>query len=422
LNNVSSIGGNLEIEGNNSLAGLNGLEALTSIGGQLWIMSNHSLDSLSGLDNVTSIGKDMLIYSNGDLDDLTGLESLTSLGGILTIHDNDALTSLAGLENIDDGSITHLQIYNNISLSTCHVQSICEYLASPNGAVTIRDNAAGCSSAPEIADQCGFTLQCLPFGNYYFLNQTDIDSFQANYSGCTEMMGNVYISGDDITDLEGLNSVTSIGKRLWIEASHQLTSLEGLSGLTQVGEHLWIENNNGLIDLAGLENLAQIGGYITIMANTSLTSLSGMDNIETGSIIDVTIWENSSLTYCAVESICDFIASPDISITFQQNAPGCNSLNEVFNACMTGLNEGNDTENQFSIIPNPSSTRIMIETSSATPGYQIFIFNLNGQEVISQQITEHVKIIDIGHLPGGVYFVRMTGEKTTGVEKLIKID
>jgi hypothetical protein len=46
--------------------------------------------------------------------------------------------------------------------------------------------------------------------------------------------------------------------------------------------------------------------------------------------------------------------------------------------------------------------------------------NLNGQELISRLITEPKTIIDISTLPSGIYFVRVTGEKTVEVGKFIK--
>ena len=45
---------------------------------------------------------------------------------------------------------------------------------------------------------------CLPEG-ITFTTQEQIDSFQINYPGCTEIEGDVQICGNDITNLNGLN-------------------------------------------------------------------------------------------------------------------------------------------------------------------------------------------------------------------------
>jgi hypothetical protein len=154
LDNVTSIGGNLRITSNAALTGLTGLDNVTSIVENLRIYMNAALTSLSGLDNVTSIGDNLRISSNAALTDLTALNNVTSIGGELGISENDALTGLAGLDNIDAGTITELSIYNNISLSTCEVKSVCNYLASPNGAIDIHDNAAGCNTQEEVVEAC----------------------------------------------------------------------------------------------------------------------------------------------------------------------------------------------------------------------------------------------------------------------------
>jgi hypothetical protein len=51
---------------------------------------------------------------------------------------------------------------------------------------------------------------CLPEG-IIFTSQEQIDNFQTNYPGCTEIMGTVLIEGNNITDLNGLNVITSVG-------------------------------------------------------------------------------------------------------------------------------------------------------------------------------------------------------------------
>jgi len=170
--------------GNPALTSLTGLNNLTSIGGILQMTDNNSLPSLSGLENLTSIGGDVMIGSyydgnsyNDSLTSLTGLDNVTSIGGYLAIAHNIALTSLLALDNIDGGSINGLHIRENNSLSTCEAQSVCDYLASPNGDIEIHSNAPGCNSPEEVEEACGivginrlqaagFRLQVFPNPSY----------------------------------------------------------------------------------------------------------------------------------------------------------------------------------------------------------------------------------------------------------------
>jgi len=69
-----------------------------------------------------------------------------------------------------------------------------------------------------------FSQPCLPEG-ITFTTQAQIDSFQINYPNCTEIEGDVEINGDDITNLNGLNVLTSIGGYLFIGDNDALISL-----------------------------------------------------------------------------------------------------------------------------------------------------------------------------------------------------
>jgi len=151
----------LTVHGNNALTSLTGLEGLTSIGGRLSFDNNDALTNLTGLDNLTSIGGGLIIGStfhsyvgNPALTSLTGLDNVSSIGGSLFIYGNNALTSLTGLNSIAANSITDLTIINNDSLSTCEVQSICDYLESPSGDIEIHDNATGCNDQQEVEAAC----------------------------------------------------------------------------------------------------------------------------------------------------------------------------------------------------------------------------------------------------------------------------
>ena len=283
LDNLTSIGGGLFFC-YIALVNLAGLEGLTSIDGNLWISDTQNLTNLTGLENLTSFGGSIYIYDNNSLVAVTGLENLTSIGGVLSISGNSSLTSLSGLANIDAGTIENISIWNNNSLSECHIQSICDYLAAPNGTIKIYNNAPGCNNPPEIAQACGNTMPCLPYGHYYFTTQNEIDNFQFNYPGCAQLEGDVSISGNDITNLYGLDSVTSIAGNLLIRSNDSLTILTGLEGLASIGGNLHIKYNHALSE-------------------------------------------------CDIQSICDYLAGPYGAVYISYNAPGCNSKWEVEDAC-----------------------------------------------------------------------------------------
>lgn len=66
---------------------------------------------------------------------------------------------------------------------------------------------------------------CLPEG-ITFTTQAQIDSFQINYPGCTEIEGFVQVMGDKISNFDSLIGLTSIGGLgLWIIECPSLGSL-----------------------------------------------------------------------------------------------------------------------------------------------------------------------------------------------------
>ena len=68
--------------------------------------------------------------------------------------------------------------------------------------LTVIAAAIGCSFV--------FPQPCLPEG-ITFTTQAQIDSFQINYPGCSEIMGTVVIEGPIINNLDGLNVLTAVG-------------------------------------------------------------------------------------------------------------------------------------------------------------------------------------------------------------------
>jgi len=85
---------------------------------------------------------------------------------------------------------------------------------------------------------------------------------------------------------------------------------------------------------------------------------------------------------------------------------------------IAGINE--QQESRLSIYPNPATDKITIETSAIPTKSQLSIMNLSSQEILTRQITEPKTQIDISNLPSGVYFVRLTNDKSVEVGKFIK--
>jgi hypothetical protein len=88
-----------------------------------------------------------------------------------------------------------------------------------------------------------FCQPCLQKG-ITFYSQQQIDSFQINFPACTEIEGDVTIDDgfpvNNITNLNGLNALTSIDGNLTIRNMDLLPDLSGLYNLVSIGGSLWI--------------------------------------------------------------------------------------------------------------------------------------------------------------------------------------
>jgi hypothetical protein len=286
---------------------------------------------------------------------------------------------------------------------------------------------------------------CLPQG-IEFKFQTQIDSFQINYPNCTEIDGDVIISWNNyITNLNGLSVLTSIGGNLIISYTTALTSLNGLENLISIGQSLSIGQNAALTSLTGLENLTSIGGDLHLMMNDtlqslsglvgltsiggglaifmnlSLNSLSGLDNINAGSITDLYIYQNASLSICDVKSVCAYLANPSGIISIFSNATGCSNQEEVHLDCTFGIDEKGSSEYPLNIYPNPASTAITISTPTIPKkNTTLTIYNINGQAIITRQITDDITVFDVSGLSQGVYFVKVSNDRTVMVDDFVK--
>lgn len=392
VENLTTIGGNLQLILNESLPDLTGFSSLTSIGNDFILgrspssgisYGNPLLTNLVGLENLTSIGGKLDITDNNALVNLSGLENLTYIGCNVAIGDNDSLTHLGNLVSLESIGGYHLYIVGNPQLATCSIESICNYIAD-DGVTNIYNNAPGCDSKTEVEDACMSVTVC-PQGDLIFTTQQEIDDFAMNFSACTEITGNLYIGSTTeilsaINDLSPLSQLTSIQGKLTIIKNAALTSLDGLenvstingniyigsnptlsslaewdnlasiggnfvirnnglsdlsdfNNLTSIGSYINIGPDTTLISLAGLENVTSINSYIHVHDNIALNSLNGLDNIDYTTITDLRILDNPQLNICDVPSICNYLENGGTA-TVSNNDPGCNTQAEVETACM----------------------------------------------------------------------------------------
>ena len=121
----------------------------------------------------------------------------------------------------------------------------------------------------------------------YFTSQAQIDSFQIVYPNCTEIEGTVLIDGEDISNLNGLSALSSIGGSLVVgkdfkigTGNPNLTSLSGLDNLLTIGGDLHIQFAWALSNLEGLDALTLISGDLILTGFNYLVSPDGLGALD----------------------------------------------------------------------------------------------------------------------------------------------
>jgi len=185
--------------------------------------------------------------------------------------------------------------------------------------------------------------------------------------------------------------------------------------VTSIGGGLLIYENTAFTNLTGLDNLASIGGRLHIDANASLTTLSGLANVAFP-FAHLRIRDNPQLSICEIKCVCDHLDGPPYNNIIGGNGPGCNTLQEVEDACMSvGVSDLNSGI-EVLIYPNPTNTIVTISSPEEIAIDQVNVYNQIGQMVLHQQGSD--KTVDVGALSPGLYIVEIVSDRGISSSKL----
>ncbi|MCP4130959.1 MAG: hypothetical protein GY754_08260 [bacterium] len=94
----------------------------------------------------------------------------------------------------------------------------------------------------------------------------------------TTIDGNLKIEGASLTNLQGLENLTTIKGSLYIRYNSSMTGLEGLQGITRISGSAYITNNPVLASLNGLRNCSFLGS-LWLQENDAISDLNGLQNL-----------------------------------------------------------------------------------------------------------------------------------------------
>ena len=202
-----------------------------------------------------------------------------------------------------------------------------------------------------------FSQGCLPNG-ITFTTQSQIDSFPINYPNCIVIEGGLIITGSNITNLNGLNSIHKIVGSLTVFNTDSLINFNGLNFIDTIGdlyfhdnalqslhgleslkytgglycvnnnallnfeglnslnycEHTFeIQNNNSLINFQGLDSLIYIGGDFLIFLHNSLINFSGLESLSLINGVSIIGFNDSLINLSGLNNVTEIKDGIDIS-------------------------------------------------------------------------------------------------------------
>lgn len=261
---------NLVIQSNDKLFNFNGLEGITSVQFRL-IVAERGITSVNGLDNIISIGDDVEFYFNEKLLSLKGLDNVNYIGGDIDISNNSKLRDIDIFTNITQ-VIGDMEISFNSELDDF---SAFNNLTSVIGEFYIRDNG--------LTNLDGLENLKFVTGDLTFLVNRKLENVDG-LSGLIQLGKRLrVIANGELTNLNGLRNLESVASNVEITNNDKLVEVNGLINLASVGASFLIYNNSILEDCCILADVFNdpevITGSISIFGNApSCNDVSKLTN------------------------------------------------------------------------------------------------------------------------------------------------
>lgn len=107
-------------------------------------------------------------------------------------------------------------------------------------------------------------------------NLTNLDGLQ----NLTSTNSLYFYNNSALTNVDSLLNLTGV-LTIYFHTNPLLENVDGLGNITNIPGHLLLTKNHSLTDLSAFKNLTNIGYHLKIDQNNSLTSLNGLQNLTT---------------------------------------------------------------------------------------------------------------------------------------------
>ena len=418
--NCTQLTHDLEIDGAGSnITNLNGLSAITDAH-EIFILATQ-IPNLSGISNLVTVDH-FALWGNSNLQNMDGLSSLQVIGG-LEIYINGGIESLSGMDNLQ--SLDRLSLFGNPNLSDISDLSFVQSLS----AITMGGNAltslSGLENLHTVLEDISISSQTLQNfnelsslqvigGSLLIIDNDQIQDLSA-FSNINTLVDLYVVNCLNLSDLSGLENIQTVTGKLRIGLNPEIIDLIVFSNISSVG-NLDIYENQSLETLRGLENLIEINDRLLILDNPNLHTIEAIRNVSPELIDEVDILNNTSLSICGNQFICAIIDDATVTKVITNNNTGCNSIQEVQDACEL-LAIGDITlDNMLLVYPNPVSNMLTLSISESISFEKVSVYSIIGQQLLETSETE----IDFSDYSDGVYLLNIATDKGVITHKVVK--
>ena len=416
LNNITTINGALTVQGltNNQL---NIFPNLTTVTGSIQIRSN-TFTEFSGFNSLTTASNGLQVLQNTNLTSFSGFNSLSFINGsnlgILLNNNLATINAFSNLQNVQGLLIRNTQITNLSFLSS---------LTGNGGQLSIESNPL-LTSANFINPVSHCFCTGISGGDYVRIQNNPLLTTVGNVTLQTSVLGQPTIEFFQINNNPLLSSVgmsldasatsSSVVGNLNINNNPALLNLNFLNNINVISCATLNISSMPISSLASLTSLTSVG-TIQITGNTNLTDISALNNINIGNITSLLISVNPMLSTCAVDWVCDYLATSSPNVAISGNATGCESVAAVNTACAALSTSVFDLAS-MSLYPNPTDAIFSIVVPNEVVK-QVRIFDVTGKMLLDTQQTT----INVSSFSSGIYLINIETESgKMGVSKLVK--
>ncbi len=439
--NVRVIRGDMWIT-NTTLTSLTGLESLDSIYGNIIINDNDFLIDLGALEQLSYI-EGIVIRNNTVLESIDPLPSIDGIIDRIVVQECPMINKIIGFTNIH--SLEKVDIDLNQNLDTLiflqdlvYVEDEFKIHGNPIKHLKISPDINFIGDDLRLDDMLVDSLPLFnkldSVGAIAIFRNDSVKYFNGFQSLKKLTSGNLHISTNGFLSMNAFSSLEYIEGAITIQFNSNLKSILGFNSLLEVGERLVISSITELVEIVAFQSLERVDGGIDLSDLWSLENIDGFQKLEeAGSLILIRLWAIENLDFlesiqklsnwlflndltelndisaignieyndlvridirgcwpleiCNYPSICNYI-SEEIGLTvIQGNSSGCNSVEEILEACITNTTDDQIESNIATIVPNPSIGAGSLIFNQAFTG-ELQVYDVLGRKVLESNLSE----------------------------------